>query len=115
MKQPTFRSWALRSTTLLCALLAACGGSKPVGSLNNQSTKPQLLSIEMGRLVDVYAYQRIDQADGDRRRRFNRQLELVAQNVVVNANIESQTLFDAGGAEVPTATYEFRPFDKTIG
>lgn len=116
MKQAKFRSHALQSATLLLAALAACGGSSSkTGNIGFSGAKPELQSIEVGRLVDIYAYQRIDQSEGDRRRRFNRKLVLVAQNVVVNPSLESQTLFDAGGAEVSTATYEFRPFDKSIG
>jgi hypothetical protein len=42
-------------------------------------------------------------------------LELIAKNVVVNANIESQSLFDAAGNAVPSANYEYLPFDKTVG
>jgi hypothetical protein len=116
MKQAKFRSRALQSATLLVAMLAACGGpSSKVGAVGSPSAKPELLSVDFGRLVDVYAYQRIDETQGDRRLRFNRKLALVAQNVVINPNVETQALFDAGGDEVPTATYEFRSFDKNVG
>ncbi|MCC7061287.1 MAG: hypothetical protein IT456_00690 [Planctomycetes bacterium] len=116
MKQAKFRSRTLQSATLLVAMLAACGGpSSKVGAIGSASAKPELLSVDLGRLVDVYAYQRIDESVGDRRLRFNRKLVRVAQNIVVNPNIETQTLFDAGGEEVPSATYEFRSFDKNVG
>lgn len=115
MKQAKFRSRALQSATLLLAVMAACDGSSKVGQAGTASAKPELQSIEIGRLVDIYAYQRIDETQPDRRRRFNRNLVLVAKNVVVNASLASQQLFDAGGEEVPSATYEFRPFDKTVG
>ena len=74
-KAPAFRSWATHSAALVFALLAACDGGKSSGSLSNQSSKPELQRLEMGRLVDVYAYQRIDESVGDRRRRFNRRLQ----------------------------------------
>jgi len=101
--------------TLLLAM-AACGGGKPgVGQLSGGAAKLTLQNVSLGRLVDVYAYQRIDVSNGDRRDRFNRRLELVATNVVVNPGLESQSLFDAAGAERTSADYEFRPFDKLVG
>ena len=100
--------------TLALFALAACGGPK-VGQLGSSGQRPELLQIEIGRLVDVYAYQRIDASIADRRLRINRRLELVARNVVVNANLESQSLFDAAGNAVATAHYEFLPFNKTVG
>ncbi|MCA8974655.1 MAG: hypothetical protein KDC98_08030 [Planctomycetes bacterium] len=65
--------------------------------------------------MDIFSYQRIDEGDPDRRRRSNRKLELVAENVVINPNVGSDSLFDASGEEVPTANFELRPFDKTVG
>lgn len=102
-------------TALVLAALAACDGSSKVGQATSDSGRPELLSIELGRLVDVYAYQRVDASRGDRRLRANRRLELVAKNVVVNAGIESQSLFDAAGEVVASANYEFLPFDKSVG
>ncbi|MBM4063573.1 MAG: hypothetical protein FJ265_21110, partial [Planctomycetes bacterium] len=114
MKQANLRSLALGSAAIALAALVGCDGRTTVADAGNDS-RPQLVSADLGRLVDVYAYQRIDPAVADRRLRFNRQPVLVAENVVVNPNIESQILFDASGAEVLSATYEFRPFDKTVG
>ena len=101
--------------TLALVALAACGGPKTVGELGSSGQRPELLNIEVGRLVDVYAYQRIDTSVADRRLRANRRLELVARNVVVNSNIESQSLFDAAGNAIATAHYQFLPFNKTVG
>lgn len=105
----------LLPAALAFVALSACGGPKRTGDLGASQARPELVEVQIGRLVDVYSYQRIDLNDGDRRRRFNRQLELVARNVVINANIEGQGLFDASGNEVPSASYEFRPFNKSIG
>ena len=113
MMHAKIRSRAL-PMALVFAALAACNGNSKVGELGN-STRLELLNVELGRLVDVYSYQRINQADGDRRNRFNRQLELVARNVVIRSDIDSQSLFDAAGQVVATANYEFRPFDKRVG
>ncbi|MBL9079833.1 MAG: hypothetical protein JNL08_20210 [Planctomycetes bacterium] len=98
----------------LLIALASCDGRSNVGELGSDA-RLTLQSVSLGRLVDVYAYQRADQSDPDRRNRFNRRLVLVAEDVVVNAGIESQPLFDATGEELPTADYEFLPFDRTIG
>lgn len=105
----------LLPAALAFVALTGCGGPKRTGDLTPGQSRPELLEVQIGRLVDIYAYQRIDTNDGDRRKRFNRQLELVARNVVVNAGIESQPLFDAGGAEVASTNYEFQSFDKSVG
>lgn len=114
MKHAMNRSRALPYALLLAAL-AACDGSTKVGELGGDAKRPQLLSVEVGRLVDIYAFQRIDPLVGDRRLRGNRRLELVEANVIVNASIETQSLFDAAGNVVATADYEFLPFDKNVG
>lgn len=101
-------------TALVLAALAACGGSSKVSALG-EGGRPELLSVELGRLVDIYSYQRVDPNQGDRRLRVNRRIELVAKNVLVNSGIESQSLFDAAGEVVASANYEFLPFDKTVG
>lgn len=99
---------------LVLAAMAACDGSTPVGEARDAG-RGQLLSVQVGRLVDVYAYRRIDPVNGDRRDRFNRRLARVATNVPINPNIEAEALFDAAGAEIVTADYEFLPFDKAVG
>ncbi|MFT7535871.1 MAG: hypothetical protein ACI85K_001824 [Hyphomicrobiaceae bacterium] len=114
MKQANNRSlmWPMAMTL---AALAACDGSTTVGEVGQGGDRPSLLRIEIGRLVDVYAFRRIDPDVGDRRLRSNRELELVASDIVINANIDSQPLFDAAGNPVATANYEFLPFDKNVG
>ncbi len=114
MKHAMNRSRTL-TTALVLAALAACDGSSKVGQVGDGTARPELLSVELGRLVDVYAYQRIDANQGDRRLRANRRLELVSKNQLINAGIESQSLFDAAGEVVVSANYEFLPFDKTVG
>ena len=107
-----FRAWPL---ALALAALVACDGRSPSGAAGEQGGNPSLQSVEIGRLVDVYAFRRIDPNVGDRRRRANRELELIARDVVVNPNIESQAIFDAAGNEVVNANYEFLPFDRDVG
>jgi hypothetical protein len=113
MMQRTIRAQALMLA--LAALVSCDGRSGRVGALGDSDTLPTLLNVEIGRLVDVYSYRRIDDGVGDRRIRTNRTLELIARNVVVRGGIESQSLFDAAGNVVQTANYEFLPFDKTVG
>ncbi|MBX3461897.1 MAG: hypothetical protein KF830_01915 [Planctomycetes bacterium] len=100
---------------LLLLAMASCDGRTTVGELGGESGRLTLQRASLGRLVDVYAYQRIDQGDPDRRNRFNRRYVLVARDVVVNPDLESQSLFDASGAEQPAADYEFLPFDREVG
>jgi hypothetical protein len=103
--------WPLAITL---AFLAACDGSSSAG-VGSGGSQPALVSVEIGRLVDVYAYRRIDQSVSDRRLRANRELELIARDIVINSGIESQSLFDAAGNIVETANYDFLPFDKDVG
>lgn len=117
MTQSKIRTRAL-PLMVACAFLAACGGSSKVGELNGNG-RAELLSIEVGRVVDVYAYQRASEdpsgGTGDRRVRTSRRLVRIAKDVVVNAGISTQSLFDASGNAVATANYEFLPFNKTVG
>ncbi len=107
------RAWPL---AVALAAFAACDGSTPsVGEQGLAGGRSSLLSVEIGRVVDVYAFRRIDQSVGDRRLRINRELELIERDVIVNSNIESQSLFDAAGNAIATADYEFMPFNKNIG
>ncbi|HIE70500.1 MAG TPA: hypothetical protein EYP98_10165, partial [Planctomycetes bacterium] len=107
------RAWPL---AVALAAFAACDGSTPsVGEQGLSGGRSSLLSVEIGRVVDVYAFRRIDQSVGDRRLRINRELELIERDVIVNSNIESQSLFDAAGNAIATADYEFMPFNKNIG
>ena len=104
------------SCWLALVLLAACGGGGgDATNANGGTTKPSLVRVEFGRLVDIYAYQRIDVSRADRRDRFNRKPVLIERDVVINSSIETQTLIDAGGDEVVDANYEFMPFDKSVG
>ncbi|MAD32779.1 MAG: hypothetical protein CMJ88_03345 [Planctomycetes bacterium] len=105
-----FRAWPL---ALVLTALWACDGRSSDAEQTGGSTT--LASVEIGRVVDVYAFRRIDPSLGDRRLRANRSLELIARDVVVNPGIASESLFDAAGNEVASARYEFLPFNKEVG
>ncbi len=95
--------------------LGACGGGGKVAKGTTQDGRAELVSVQYGRLVDVYAYRRIDVAKGDRRDRFNRRATLVARDVVIGSGVETQPLFDASGEEIPDSNWEFRSFDVDTG
>lgn len=97
------------------AVVSACGGGSTPAKGSTPDGRVVLQSIEYGRVVDVYAYRRIDTTRGDRRDRLNRQGVLVARNVSINPSIETQQLFDATGDEIPDANFEYRPFDVETG
>jgi hypothetical protein len=117
MKNAMIRSWAC-PIALVLATMGACGGGK--AGVDAENGRPELVSIEIGRVVDVYAYRRAtasptDASASDRRERSKRQLTLIARDVVINAGVSTESLFDAAGNVVPGADYEFLPFDKTVG
>jgi hypothetical protein len=108
-------SWKLAASVALAGVLAlgaGCDGSTKVDGSGQRAT---LVSVEIGRLVDIYAYRRVPGGSTDRRRRADRSIELVQRNVVVSPGIETQSLFDAAGGEIASANYEFLPFDKAVG
>ncbi|MEC7725175.1 MAG: hypothetical protein VYD05_06665, partial [Planctomycetota bacterium] len=73
-----FRAWPL---ALALTALVACDG-RTSDTVGEQGGNPALQSVEIGRLVDIYSFRRIDPAIGDRRLRSNRELELIARDVV---------------------------------
>jgi hypothetical protein len=75
----------------------------------------RLERIDYGRLVDVYAYRRVDPARRDRRDSQNRVPALVAKNVVIDPTLQSDRLFDPVGDENLSANYRFMPFDLGVG
>ena len=103
----------------LLLAFAACGGPASTKDSVGQGTvsggSPRLESVKFGRVVDIYAYHRIDPKNGDRRDQFNRLSRLVDQDILVNSSIESQAIYDAGGEEVVSANYQYLPFDSLTG
>ncbi|MEQ1633122.1 MAG: hypothetical protein ABL997_12165, partial [Planctomycetota bacterium] len=101
---------------LFLLLPVACdGSSSTVGGNAIDSSRPELQDVTYGRLVDIYAYQRIDDGRGDRRDQLNRRRVLVQTDVVVRSFIESQSLYDPAGEVVPSANYQFLTFDVKTG
>src|SRR5688572_31921452 len=114
----------LRSSSFLAAiaLLAAAmtfpscsGGGKKGPPGQGSPSGAALQRVEFGRLVDLYAYRRVDPARTDRRDTNSRQPVLIERDVVVNAAIETDPLFDTTGEVRIDANYRFLPFDVRIG
>ena len=109
---------ALTGIALLAslALFPSCGGGGGGGTgSSGPGGAAALLKVEYGRLVDIYAYRRVDSARADRRDIMNRTPVLISKDVVVSTNLESQPLFDAIGNERIDADYRFLPFDVQVG
>ena len=98
------------------ALFASCSGGGPSGVPSVAGGGgAQLLQIQYGRLVDVYAYRRVDLSKADRRDTLNRAPVKIATNLVVDSTIQTQALFDAVGGENVGANYRYLPFDVSVG
>lgn len=97
------------------ALLAACDGSSKKSDGPNPGAELRLSSVEYGRLVDIYAYRRVNTANGQRRDVGNRAPTLVARDVVIDPRVETQPLFDPLGEEDPNADFQFLPFAVSTG
>lgn len=97
--------------------MMGCDGSTPSGTSGGPSATggAVLSSMEYGRLVDVYAYQRIDVVRDDRRDTANRVPVLIQKDVLIQPSIETQSLFDNFGNARLDADYRFMPFDVTVG
>ncbi len=97
-------------------LLAGCDGRSSSNTGSAQvGAKPSLLRLEFGRLVDVFAYRRVEITRPERRETFNRSPVLVQRDVVIAPDIQTQALFDALGEENRSADYRFLPFDVNVG
>lgn len=99
----------------LAALVVACDGRTRNDGAGGAGSELRLSSVDYRRLVDVYAYRRIDPRNGQRRDVTNRVPVRIATDVIIDPRIESQSLFDALGEENPNADFAFRPFDVGIG
>lgn len=104
------------TAALLTTLLSSCdsGGNKGQ-TTTDFASGASLQSVEYGRLVDIYAYRRIEATNADRRASSNRKPVLVAENVVVRPDIETESLFNSTGDERITANFRFMPFDVEVG
>ena len=93
-------------------LVAACDGSQtedPAGI--ETSGGAQLVNVEYGRLVDVYAWHRNDIAVADRLDPTTRAPVLIQEDVVVRGDLVSELL----SASNQEANYRFLPFDPAVG
>ncbi len=109
------RTYARGGVTLsLVTLLAAfsCGGGQPGKSTGRaiDGARAKLVTIEYGRLVDLYSWQRVDPQNADRLSPANRVPVLVERDVLVNTQVRDEDPFANGGAR-----YRFLPYDPKAG
>ncbi|MCA8954455.1 MAG: hypothetical protein KDC87_00185 [Planctomycetes bacterium] len=98
----------------VAAVLSGCGsGSKGTGTL--PSGGALVSAVNYGRLVDIYAYRRVDPTRADRRDIAHRVPVLVQREVVIRPDIEGQPLFDALGNARLDSDFRFMPFDSEVG
>lgn len=100
---------------LAMAVTGCNGGGKPVKQKGGGASGLRLLKVEYGRLVDIYAYRRVDPKIPDRREVTNRKPVLIERDVVVSPSIETEPLFDSVGEERVAANFRFLPFDVAVG
>lgn len=98
------------------ALTMGCDGGSGNSNGGPSSTGGAILkSIEYGRLVDIYSYQRINPTRDDRRDTLNRVPVLIQEDVLIRPDVESQPLFDTFGNARLDADFRFLPFDVEVG
>ena len=119
MARPKYASSRLVALALT-ALVVGCGGSSSGGGTGPQTQGAQLISVRYGRLADIYAYRLVDPTNTDpsyrdRRQRTNREPVVVARNVVISPQIETEPLVDSVGEIRPGASFQFMPFDVAVG
>jgi hypothetical protein len=105
----------LAASVAMFALLVGCGSNGSSNQASPGSNGARLVSMAYGRIVDVYAFNRVDATRADRRDSRNRTPLLVARDVVIRPDIENQELFDASGNARLDANYRFLPFDVEVG
>ncbi len=110
-------AWSAALALLGAGVLGGCDGSSSGGAVPPTQTggKASLIGLEYGRLVDIYAFRRIDRTNPERRDTLNREPALIRRDVMVGPDIQSEDLFDATGAENTGANYRFLPFDVAVG
>jgi hypothetical protein len=86
------------------------GSSSPTGSANEGGVRATLTGVEYGRLVDIYAYRRIDPNNADRLLGSGRKPVLVAKEVLINPDLRGQDIFASNLAQ-----YRFMPYDPSAG
>lgn len=97
----------------LVSMLVACGGGSPgnrTGDSAADGARAALLGIEYGRLVDIYAWKRVDIDDADRLAPSNRTPVLVEREVLVNPLVKDENPYTNGQAR-----YRFLPYNPNVG
>jgi len=96
---------------LLLASTACNGGTSAKDTGNAQiGNRAKVVGLQYGRLVDIYAYRRVDSGNKDRLDPRNRQPVLVERDAVVGPRILNGDPF-----ATDTAAYRYLPYDRQAG
>ncbi len=94
--------------------LASCDGGGNAKQAGNNAAKggvrASLLTVEFGRVVDVYAYRRVDSGDPDRLVASKRRPVLIERDVLISPQVQNEDPFATGAAR-----YRFMPYDPAVG
>jgi hypothetical protein len=85
---------------------SSSGSSSPAGD----TARAMIQNLEYGRLVNIYAWRRVDPKVADRLDPRNRQPVLVSREVLVNPGIFNEDRFASD-----TARYLYMPYDRQTG
>ncbi len=91
----------------------ACDGrteKDPTGNTSTGSGGARLMGLQYGRLVDIYAYRRVEVGIKDRLDPRNRHAVLVQRDVVVGPRVQNGDPF-----ATDTASYRYLPYDRQAG
>ena len=90
----------------------ACDGSSSSKQTGDTGTtgRAKIMGLQYGRLVDVYAYRRVDVGNKDRLDPRNRLPVLVQSEVVVGPRLQNDDPF-----ATDTAAYRYLPYDRKAG
>jgi hypothetical protein len=120
----TARSLTASVVLLAVTLLATvgCDGGSPGADASLVSASgPTLVGVQVGRLVDIYAWRRVDESQANRMDATLRRRALIARDVLIRSDIKTEPLdFDLGCLDGPDpigsqASFRFLPFDIDVG